>query len=207
MIAIESFIPFLFASAFLAFVPGPDNIFVLTQSSLYGRKSGMLVTLGLCTGLLVHTSAVAFGVAAIFQVSHVAFTLLKIIGALYLFYLAWHAFLAAASKLDAKTKELSPWQLYRRGIIMNVTNPKVSLFFLAFLPQFASPDNGSVILQIFLLGALFIIVTLIVFGLVAVTAGTLAEHIRKPKAQKILYRTAGVIFTALALKLITTTAI
>lgn len=205
MIPVDSLLTFLFASVLLALAPGPDNIFVLTQSALYGRKAGILVTLGLCTGLIVHTSAVAFGVAAIFAASAAAFTALKIIGALYLLYLAWLAFSAPASQLgNRKADRLSSAQLYRRGIIMNVTNPKVSIFFLAFLPQFAAPENGPVARQIFILGALFMLVTLVVFGGVALLAGTLGALLNQsPKAQVTLNRLAGSVFAALAIKLAT----
>ena len=156
MIPIESLLTFLFASALLSIAPGPDNIFVLTQSALYGRRSGLLITLGLCTGLIVHTSLVAFGVAVIFQTSAIAFTVLKIIGALYLLYLAWLAFTAGTSDLESATStQRSGIALYQRGILMNLSNPKVSIFFLAFLPQFASLENGALAPQIFTLGFLF----------------------------------------------------
>lgn len=202
---VESLFTFLFASVLLALVPGPDNIFVLTQAALYGRKEGIQVTLGLCTGLVVHTSAVALGVAAIFQASTVAFTGLKVIGAVYLLYLAWQAFTASASLLeDGKSNKLSGLQLYRRGIIMNVTNPKVSIFFLAFLPQFAIPENGPVAQQMFMLGALFILVTLVVFGGIALLAGTLGACLkRSTRVQNYLNRIAGIVFIGLAMKIFT----
>ncbi len=205
MIPVEFLIPFLFASALLGLAPGPDNLFVLTQSALYGRKEGVLVTIGLCTGLIVHTSAVAFGVAAIFQASTVAFTALKIIGALYLLYLAWNAFSASESKLEnRKSNKLSGIQLYRRGIIMNVTNPKVSIFFLAFLPQFAIPENGQVAQQLFILGTLFILVTLVVFIGIALLAGTLGAWLNQsPRTLIWLNRVAGTVFVCLAIKLAT----
>ena len=143
MIPIETLATFFAASLLLALAPGPDNIFVLTQSAVHGRKAGLTVTLGLCTGLIVHTTAVAFGVAIIFQASAFAFTALKLFGAGYLVYLAWHAFRAAAETILAERGNgLSSIKLYRRGILMNVTNPKVSIFFLAFLPQFADPSRG-----------------------------------------------------------------
>jgi len=97
MIPFETVAIFFAASVALALAPGPDNIFVLTQSALHGRKAGLLVTIGLCTGLLVHTAAVSFGVAAIFQTSTTAFNILKIVGAMYLLYLAWQAFRAVVS--------------------------------------------------------------------------------------------------------------
>jgi threonine/homoserine/homoserine lactone efflux protein len=205
MIPLETLGAFFAASLVLALAPGPDNIFVLTQSALQGRLAGFLVTLGLCTGLLVHTTAVTLGVAALFQASELAFTVLKFIGAAYLLYLAWHAFRASASKINGGKKEqLSRIQLYRRGIIMNVTNPKVSVFFLAFLPQFTYPEQGSLTLQLILLGFLFIVATLLVFGGVAFTAGSLGEWLGgSPRAQKIMNRIAGIVFIALAIKIAT----
>jgi threonine/homoserine/homoserine lactone efflux protein len=204
MIPIETVAIFLAASVALALAPGPDNIFVLTQSALYGRKAGILVTLGLCTGLLVHTAAVSLGVAAIFQTSVLAFTILKIVGALYLLYLAFQAFRASATKLDGGIKQKLAWRkLYTRGIIMNITNPKVAIFFLAFLPQFANPSLGSITIQILIFGALFIVTTLLVFGAVAWFAGFLGEWLKgSEKAQIIMNRIAGTVFAGLALRLV-----
>ena len=203
MIPIESIIPFVIASALLSIAPGPDNIFVLTQSALYGKKSGVLITLGLCTGLIVHTTLVALGIAVIFQTSSVAFMLLKTAGAGYLLYLAWQAFSASAEKVEGKMLPFVPnAALYGRGIIMNITNPKVSIFFLAFLPQFASVDNGILAPQIFLLGALFICVAFVTFSFIAVLAGSLGGWLNSsPKAQLYLNRTAGIVLAALAVKL------
>jgi threonine/homoserine/homoserine lactone efflux protein len=194
---------FFVASLALALAPGPDNIFVLTQSALHGRAAGLLVTLGLCTGLLVHTAAVALGVAAILQASAVAFTVLKVIGALYLLYLAWLTFRAGASSLAANTTALPGWRaLYIRGIVMNVTNPKVAIFFLAFLPQFVDPARGSATLQMLLLGAVFMLATLIVFGAIAWAGGRLGEWLkRSARAQLAINRVAGTVFVLLALRL------
>jgi threonine/homoserine/homoserine lactone efflux protein len=206
MISSETFITFFAASVLLGMAPGPDNIFVLTQSALRGRFAGIFVTLGLCTGLVVHTAAVALGVAAIFQASALAFTTLKTIGVAYLLYLAWQAFRASASGIRiGEQSHLGSWQLYRRGIIMNITNPKVSIFFLAFLPQFADPARGALTPQIALLGGLFIIATLFVFSSIAMLAGSLGQWLtRSAKAEQIMNRIAGTVFAALALKLATT---
>jgi threonine/homoserine/homoserine lactone efflux protein len=106
LIPIDSLIGFVIASALLSIAPGPDNLFVLMQSALYGKMSGVFVTLGLCTGLIVHTAAVAFGVAAIFQTSVVAFTVLKIVGALYLAYMAWQAFCTSRKQLKTSSSNL-----------------------------------------------------------------------------------------------------
>lgn len=191
----------------LALSPGPDNIFVLTQSALSGRIAGLLVVLGLCTGLIGHTVAVAAGVAALFRASPAAFTALKIIGALYLLYLAWQSFrtpgAAATPSADADASVLRPVALFRRGVIMNLTNPKVSLFFLAFLPQFTSPARGSVALQTLTLGALFMLATFLVFGAIAFFAGMIGERLRRsPQIQTLMNRIAGVIFAGLAVALL-----
>ena len=204
MIPLETLIIFLSASIALSLSPGPDNIFVLTQSAMNGRKAGVFVTLGLCTGLMVHTVAISLGVAAIFQTSELAFNILKIIGAMYLLYLAWQAFRAGDSNINPiKNSNLNWKQLYIRGIIMNITNPKVAIFFLAFLPQFAQPTVGSITVQMAILGGLFILATLVVFSSVAWSAGFIGEWLkRSDKAQRIINRIAGTVFIGLALKLV-----
>lgn len=207
MIPVESLLTFFAASVLLALAPGPDNIFVLAQSAVHGRKAGLLITLGLCTGLLGHTFAVVVGVAAIFQASAVAFTALKVAGAGYLLYLAWQAVRAsaAAQAQPGAAVALDGWQLYRRGIIMNLTNPKVSIFFLAFLPQFADPARGSLAGQLVALGGLFIVAALIVFSGIAIAAASIGRWLqRSTRAQIIMNRVAGAIFAALALKLLVT---
>jgi threonine/homoserine/homoserine lactone efflux protein len=205
MLSIETFSAFFLASSLLAIAPGPDNVFVLTQSALHGKLSGLVVVFGLCTGLLVHTAAVAFGVAVIFQASTLAFTVLKIIGAGYLVYLAWQIFRATPEKIGLQSdQQKSLAALYRRGIIMNVTNPKVSIFFLAFLPQFANPARGPLSLQMIALGGTFIIATILVFGAIALIGGVLGEWLnRSERAQRVMNWTAGTIFIGLALKLVT----
>ena len=195
---------FILSSCALALAPGPDNIFVLTQSAMNGRLAGLLVTLGLCAGLLFHTSAVAIGVAAIFATSALAFTVLKVLGAAYLIYLAWGAFRAKpTAPSDGETPGASGWSLFLRGVIMNITNPKVAIFFLAFLPQFADPARGSVTPQIVMLGAMFMIVTLVVFGGVAWFSGFVGEKLRKSvRVQSVINKLAGAVFLGLAGRLL-----
>ncbi|MDY0390571.1 MAG: LysE family translocator [Desulfobulbus oligotrophicus] len=202
---LSTLVMFSSASVLLALAPGPDNIFVLTQSALKGKLVGLVVTMGLCTGLLVHTSAVVLGAAVIFQTSALAFHALKYIGAGYLLYLAWHAFRAGATRVDSQqTQEISLWRYYVRGIIMNVTNPKVSIFFLAFLPQFTTPGRGSLSLQLIVLGLLFIVATFVVFGAISLLAATLGQLLTKSdRLQILLNRVAGTVFVGLALKLAT----
>lgn len=204
LIPTDVLLPFIPASLALAVAPGPDNLFVLSQSALFGSRSGLLVTLGLCTGLLLHIAAATLGVAAIFQTSPLAFNLLKAVGAVYLVFLAIQAFTAGAAGLEVGSHSGSGARaLYLRGIIMNVTNPKVALFFLAFLPQFTDGARGSVALQILLLGSFFVVSTLLVFGAVACFAGFLGDRLQRSGAlQKTLNRVAGAIFIGLAVRLL-----
>ena len=197
----DSYFIFVTASLLLALTPGPDNLFVLTQSALYGKKAGLLITLGLCTGLFFHSSLVAFGLALMLQSSW-GMAAIKALGACYLLFLAFKSFTAIQTHTQKQT-QLSNLALYQRGIIMNVTNPKVSLFFLAFLPQFTSPSMGSFFSQVYLLGSLFVLVTLCVFGGIAYTGSTIQQRLeRSPKIQLILNKVAGTVFILLALNLL-----
>ncbi|MCH5145151.1 LysE family translocator [Desulfovibrio sp. UIB00] len=207
MLTPDAMMAFFAAALLLGIAPGPDNIFVLTQSALFGVGAGIITTLGLVTGLCVHTTAVALGVAAIFQTSALAFTLLKVAGAGYLLWLAWLSFRAGASTAavadgaSSSTGSNFPgyMTLYRRGIVMNVTNPKVSLFFLAFLPQFCDPARGSVALQVLSLGGLFMLATIVVFWTVAALGGRLAVWFNRSKrGQIMMQRVAGCVFVGLA---------
>lgn len=200
----ETSLTFLGAALLLGLAPGPDIIFVLTQSALYGAKAGIFTTFGLVSGLCFHIMAVAVGVAALLAASHLAFTVLKCLGALYLCWLAWLAFRAKASETSLqKAQRVSYAALYRRGIIMNITNPKVALFFLAFLPQFCRPEAGSIFWQSIWFGALFMVATLCVFCPVAGMGGKLAQFFNKfPRSQIFLNRAAALVFLALALALL-----
>lgn len=203
MTSLETTIAFFSVSVLLALTPGPDNVFVLLQSAMRGRLAGMLVVLGLCTGLLVHTTAVALGLAALFAASALAFAILKFIGAAYLVYLAWQAFRAPAGVAGGgKEERMSNRQMYARGIIMNLTNPKVAIFFLAFLPQFANPHSGNLVLQMLWLGGVFIVATLLVFGAIAYFSGAFGAALnRSVRAQRMLNRLAGLVFIGLAVRL------
>jgi threonine/homoserine/homoserine lactone efflux protein len=202
-VPLEIIVSFVSASLVLAVAPGPDNIFVLTQSAIHGWRQGIVVTLGLCAGLIVHTVAVALGVAIIFQQSDAAFTALKIVGAAYLLYLAYGAFRAGPARLKLEAGKAQPYgRMFVRGVVMNLTNPKVAIFFLAFLPQFTDPARGSIAWQVAMLGLLFIASAFAAFSLIALLAGTISQRLlRSDKAQVILNRFAGVVFVGLSVKL------
>lgn len=202
----------------LALSPGPDNVFVLLQSAQRGWRAGLYVVLGLCLGLVGHTSAVALGVAALVTASSVAFTAIKLCGAAWLLWLAWGAWKAPTTSAptpsaaipsgtaphspDPALPHTSAWRMVGRGVVMNLTNPKVLVFFLAFLPQFTDPALGPIAPQVMLLGLLFMVATLLVFGAIAVFSGVFgALLLRSPLGQRLLNRIAATVFAGLAIRL------
>ena len=203
MPSLDTSAAFFLAALILSVAPGPDNIFVLAQSALFGSRAGIVTTLGLLTGVCFHTLAVALGLAALFLASPLAFNVLKYIGAAYLCWLALQAWRAPAQKDNLAARPFPGYfSLYKRGVIMNVTNPKVALFFLAFLPQFCDPALGSMGLQTLYFGGLFIVAGFIVFAAVAMLGGKLALVFNKsPKAQIFINRLAACVFLGLAVSL------
>lgn len=203
MPSIETLSVFFLASIILALTPGPDNIFVLTQSIIKGYTAGLIITLGLCSGLVVHTLIVAVGIAAIIKSSSIAFMTLKIVGAGYLLYLAYGMFTTKTQKITNKNVHLNSWQLYKTGVIMNVTNSKVSIFFLAFLPQFINTELESINSQIVILGLVFVIAALLVFSSVAILAKLVNNLLVKAgNSQQTLNKTAGLVCILLAVNLV-----
>lgn len=160
-----------------------------------------MITLGLCSGLVLHTAAVAIGLAALIQTSPLLFGILKMIGAVYLATLAWQAFKAPAKVVGGSMeKENSGRALYRRGILMNVSNPKVSLFFLAFLPQFTNTESGNTGVQLMALGALFMLIAAAVFTSIACLAARLGYFLgRYPNTALYLNRLTGMLLGTLAI--------
>ncbi|MNZ59662.1 Homoserine/homoserine lactone efflux protein [compost metagenome] len=203
----ETLIAFFGVAVLLAFSPGPDNVFVLLQSAQRGWRAGMCVVAGLCAGLVVHTAAVALGLAAVFASSPAAFGALKWCGAAYLAYLAWQAWRAPVTRVDTPAQQQSLqgralWRMVGRGMLMNLTNPKVLIFFLAFLPQFADPQRGSLALQTMVLGCVFMLATFLVFGAIACFSGVFGAWLqRSDRAQRGLNRFASLVFLGLAARL------
>lgn len=181
----ETLVSFCFATFALALSPGPDNVYVLTQSLSHGSKSGIATTAGLISGCIVHTSLLAFGVSALLAASTILFYSIKLIGACYLFYLAYKVYHTPATiaidPTNSKQSNLkkTPWQYFKIGVFMNLVNPKVMLFFLAFFPAFLWDTTGNTVVQFFVLGAVFMAVSFIVFSGIALLAGSISNYLRK----------------------------
>jgi len=174
---------FILATTALALSPGPDNIYVLMQSISNGRKYGIATVCGLISGCLVHTTLVAFGVSAIIKESESLFFIIKTLGALYLLYLAYKVFKsdAAVSLSNNAVPKKSMMQLFKQGVIMNVLNPKVSIFFLAFFPAYLFSKTISTVTQFYVLGLLFMATSFMVFALIAILAGFISDYLKQSK--------------------------
>ncbi len=196
---------FSLATASLAIFPGPDNIYVLTQSIVHGKKFGLATTAGLISGCLVHTTLLAFGVSAVISVKPVLFYGIKIFGALYLFYLAFRVWRSPAG-IDLDTGSLprkSLGQLFRQGFIMNVLNPKVTVFFLAFFPGFLFSDFLSTTVQFYILGLLFMVISFSIFACIALLAGSISGYLqRHPGAPRVLKWLQLLVFVGIGLYLL-----
>ena len=207
----EVLITFFGVALLLGLSPGPDNLFVLVQSAQRGWRVGLCVVAGLCLGIVGHTAAVALGLAAVVAASPMLFTALKLCGAAYLAYLAWGAWRAPVRVEEIAKAQTEPDVLslrvalrwMGRGVVMNLTNPKVLIFFLAFLPQFTDPARGSVALQVMVLGCVFMLAAWLVFGSIACFSGLFGQLLqRSARAQRWLNRIAATVFGALALRLV-----
>ena len=162
-------ISFALATSVLALSPGPDNIYVLVQSITNGKSYGLATVCGLITGCLIHTTLLAFGISAIIAANASLFFVIKLFGALYLIYLAYKVFKSNSElQFDAKlAPKKSLKQLFVQGFFMNVLNPKVTIFFLAFFPGFLFSESMSTVWQFYILGFVFMLVSFVIFSLIA----------------------------------------
>lgn len=200
---ISTLFAFLGAAIILTIMPGPDNLFVLAQSITQDKKAGIATSLGLCTGLLVHISAAVLGISAIIYQSTIIFSIVKFAGAAYLLYLAWQSFRAKGDPFTLQQQNTQAYiELYIKGILMNILNPKVSLFFLALLPQFVNPSQGHVAFQMLILGIVFLIQALVLFSLFSIFAGKVRQVIiGKPAIAKRLNTIQGILFTFIGIQI------
>jgi threonine/homoserine/homoserine lactone efflux protein len=197
-----AFLAFLIAAFALNLAPGPDMLYVIGRSVGQGCKAGIVSSLGVFVGCWVHILAAAFGIAALLRSSPVAFNAVRYAGAAYLIYLGVKML---AQQTDLSSQQLKAERLgviFRQGAITNMLNPKVAIFFLAFLPQFVDARRGNVVLQILLLGLIFNVGGTLVNLAVAYAGGTLGELLRRNQSiARLQRRFTGLIFVGLGLRL------
>lgn len=194
---------FLTASLALIVTPGQDNIYIITRGIAQGRRAALISAWGVCCGLLVHTTFAAVGLSALLRQSAVAFSVVKYAGAAYLIYLGVRTLLSRESfSPSEKMPDVGPTKVFFQGILSNVLNPKVALFFLAFLPQFVSAKTGAVALQFLVLGFLFVVLTFVFTGAVGLFSGALGGWLRsKPAFANALRWLTGSVLVGLGLRL------
>lgn len=202
---LETLISFVLATATLAVAPGPDNIFVLTQGIVNGSKYGLATVAGLMTGCIIHTSLVAFGVSEALKHNEFVFFGIKLFGAGYLLYLAFLVYKSDPTIAFSTegVKKQSLWKLFKRGFWMNVLNPKVTVFFLAFFPKFLFSEELAVVWQFYVLGGLFIVTSFTIFSSIALLAGSIANYIRRHQVVGIYLKWVQiVVFTGIAIAIL-----
>jgi threonine/homoserine/homoserine lactone efflux protein len=196
---------FLASCVALNVMPGPDTIYIVTRSVAQGKRAGLLSSWGLCTGALLHTLAAALGLSAVLAASAQAFSLVKYAGALYLMYLGVKTFLDGSAVLDLDAAPPAPasgGRIFLQGIVVDLLNPKVALFFLAFLPQFIDQRAPGKFATFVTLGVILIMFSLVWEGFVAIGSARLAGYLtRNSSVAKRMNRIAGTLFFGLGLRL------
>jgi threonine/homoserine/homoserine lactone efflux protein len=197
---------FLSTVILLNLSPGPDMVYIMSRTVAHGRSAGFGAALGVCTGALFHVSIAALGLAAILVASPLAFTVARYLGAAYLMYLGIQAFRSKGGLLrmdDDGTASMTFFQAFKQGVLVDVLNPKVSLFFMAFLPQFVRPELGHVQMQTFGLGVLVILLSIPLEGSLVLVADKVSRVLRSNASYPLLLdRLLGVIFMGLGLNLV-----
>jgi RhtB (resistance to homoserine/threonine) family protein len=207
VLGITGFAFFLLAVFLLNVTPGPDTAYIVGRSVAQGRGAGVVSALGISAGCIVHTLACAFGLTAILAASATAFTVVKIVGAIYLIYLGVRLIFAKHEEAVEPRLGIAPkslHQLFTQGFVTNVLNPKVVLFFVSFFPQFVSADSQHKTLAFLTLGLVFIAMSTVWNSFVAWIAGSVtARFSGKPGVKKWLDRGVGTAFVGLGIKLAT----
>lgn len=207
LLSLPQLLTFLGAALLVTLAPGPDNLMVLSLGLARGRRAGMAFGSGCALGCLNHTVLAALGVGALIVASPLAFSALRVAGGLYLLWLGISALRASAaasstSALVAVPTD-APVRLFLKGLVVNAINPKVALFFLAFLPQFVAPARGAASWQMAQLGLVFTAQAVLVFGAIGWFAGGVGERLQRQPAIRVwLDRIAGTVFVALGLRLL-----
>lgn len=191
---LEILIQFIIASFLLTISPGPDIIYVLVTGLSRGKKEGLLLSLGLVLGILIHTSLVAFGISALITASDTLYLFIKLAGVFYLLYLAFKVYRNPSTiDITSKSSKKSVQNFVKQGFLMNVLNPKVTLFFMAFLPQFLWEKSDNTIFQFYLLGIIFMLQAFIIFGVIAIFANQFYIFIQNYSKSAILFKYVQII--------------
>lgn len=199
---------FISASVVLNLVPGPDAIYIMTRSLSQGKQAGFISSLGVCSGALIHAIAAALGLSAILATSAYAFTAVKLLGAVYLVFLGLKTFFDKSNPLSFNEEnnqaKIHNGKLFRQGVLVDVLNPQVAIFFLAFLPQFIDPVYSQKTLTFLILGVIVIMISLFYEALLVLLCGTISSYLRRNRAMgRYLNRFVGTVYAGLGIRLAT----
>ncbi|RXT14020.1 LysE family translocator [Ammoniphilus sp. CFH 90114] len=206
MLGITNYEIFLITGIILNLTPGPDTLFILGRSMAQGRSAGVCSALGINAGAVIHTILAAIGLSVILSKSILAFTILKYLGAMYLLYLGARSLLAKNDQLSVKEGgKMRLQKIFLEGMLTNVFNPKVALFFLAFLPQFIEPHNSYGMLPFLVLGVTFVVTGTIWCLIVAFFSSKFTIQLRNNRrASSLLNKASGLLFVGLGIHLLFT---
>jgi threonine/homoserine/homoserine lactone efflux protein len=207
MLGIHHYWLFIATAVVLVLTPGQDTFFILGRSLAGGRREGIAAALGITAGSIVHTLLAALGLSALLATSPYAFMVVKFAGAAYLIYIGVRALLSRASGLPGENGRASKdgfWPAFRQGVITNILNPKVALFFLALMPQFISATSDNKVAAFLVLGVTFMALGVVWCVILAVAAASLrGMFLRRPSMAGVLNKIAGSMFIGLGLRLAT----
>ncbi|MEZ5757014.1 MAG: LysE family translocator [Emcibacteraceae bacterium] len=194
---------FLITSLIVVLIPGTGVIYTVSNGLFLGARASIFAAIGCTTGIIPHLLATILGLATLLHVSALAFQIVKFIGVAYLFFLAWSMWRETGSlKLEKQSADKKMSDIITKGFLINILNPKLSIFFLAFLPQFIPANTEAPVINLFTLSIIFMVMTFVVFALYGIFAGSFRTHIiQSPKIMKNSQRTFAIIFAALGIKL------
>ncbi|NIY75806.1 LysE family translocator [Thalassospira sp. HF15] len=210
---VVAYTPFLIAALLLNISPGPDMAYIVGQTAVHGRKIGLFSSLGVISGAFVHVLAATFGLSAILATSALAFAIVKWIGVAYLVWLGIGALRSSFAKSETEpcseepstpisTKPMTAFGAWRQGVMIDVLNPKVAIFFMAFLPQFVDPAMGNGAVQFLLLGLMVLLIAFFVEGMLVMAVASAANRIKGSRRLGAwLHRALGTMFIALGVRL------
>ena len=193
---------FLISSLTLTLLPGPDLLFVISTSLARGWRKGVLVGLGLCSGLILHTALLVLGVGTFLERLPEGVRALELLGALYLLFIAYGVWNSSQNSLKSNSKKQGAERLYFTGFVMNLTNPKVSLFFISFFPGFLFSEALSYTLQFLILGGIFFVQALVVFLVSAILVSFLGQRLQNFGSQSLWNKVQAAVLLVIALLLI-----
>ncbi|WP_033070496.1 LysE family translocator [Thalassospira australica] len=210
-----AYTPFLIAALLLNISPGPDMAYIVGQTAVHGRKIGLFSSLGVISGAFVHVLAATFGLSAILATSALAFAIVKWVGVAYLVWLGIGALRSSFARKDQQADESEPksditiprksitaFVAWRQGVMIDVLNPKVAIFFMAFLPQFVDPAMGNAGLQFLVLGLMVLLIAFLVEGMLVIAVASAAVRIKgRQRLGAWLHRALGAMFIALGIRL------